>query len=166
MSSSDIQKFHKLKRGDMFYKVVLMENDGIQDLSAANLSRYSFRLNTNIEAFKGLCIIKTEQIIVDQYTGVANQGQLFFRLNPNQPYSSDASKKMNSSNLLGIVPVTAAATTTYEFNPSDSEIIASLDSVLDVSITDKDGANISSATYTDFFITLRIYPLRDIPEKQ
>ena len=160
--NSELDKLYKLKKSEAFYKLVLIASNGVQNANGANLSQYSFSANYSLLPFKGLCQVEIEQIILDQYTGVPAGGQVFVRLQDSQMYSSASDRNMNSNNIIAIIPINGVNPTTYALEPSFAPSIMSIDENIVLSLTDKNGANIASNTYTDLMVVLRVYPLRNI----
>lgn len=160
--NSELDKLYKLKKTEAFYKLVLIASDGLQNANGADLSQYSFPVNYSILPFKGLCQLEVEQIILDQYTALPATGQVFVRLQDSQMYSSASDKNMNTNNIIAIIPITGVNPTTYALEPSFAPSIMSIDENIVLSLTDKNGVNIPSNTYTDLMVILRVYPLRNI----
>jgi len=154
-------RFYNFESSPIYYKIYLQTSDGVQDGNGTNLSRYSFQLNSSFDNFKGLCRIFIENIILEQYTGIDTGGNIYVRLDDTQPFSSSSDKNMNNSNILFIIPITSNnQPTTYYFDNSASEIITNMDSRFTISLTDKNGANLLSNSFTDLHLVLRIYPMK------
>jgi hypothetical protein len=158
--NSELDKIYKLNKSQMFYKLVLIASDGLQDASAADLSKYTFTLNSNSLPYKGLCFVEVEQIVLDQYQGLPAAGQVFVRVDTSQPYSGASDRLMNNNNIIAIIPIDGVNPTTYNYEPSYSTSVFTLNDNITISLTDKNGGNIASNTFTDVMVVLRIYPFR------